>query len=569
MVLILLSWIYVFFSTINLGFVTDKILRLKNHNFIIHAVLGLFTSTILAGIWAIFGRINIEFHILLLFINLAVFFKFKKEIWIFYKLFFEELLSLTTSLKIALSIIAILIVAQCASIPYILDNESYYIQTIKWINEYGFVKGLANLHFFLAQTSGWHILQSAYNFSFLYDKFNDISGFCLLLGNIFSITKLNEYFKNKDQNYLIIGLLPLANVFFFQFISSPSPDIPVYIFSFLIFFYFLQNLKKLNAEHFNLIVILVLFLLFIKTTSFALIFIPILLLAKNFKKLLPHLFKSILISIIILSLFVIKNIIISGFPFFPIINFHLFETDYRIPETIAKLYYGETKLYGYFLTNEQYNKMSVSDLFIRWFTLPKLHGLFNKINIILIILCPIFIYKFFNKKEIWVLYFIMCLQLAFLFCTSPQYRFFMNFLLFFSFFLMALFLNQKRIIYLSLYFSIFITGFVLLIPINLNIFTKNKFVLSTSNFSAKNIFFPYKNTKSNTTFEYLQNGNLHFYSPVENDFFWSSGDGKLPCVNKTQIEYFDYYYKIKPQMRTTNLKDGFYAKNTSKESQNE
>ncbi|HEU4789076.1 MAG TPA: hypothetical protein VFS71_05285, partial [Flavobacterium sp.] len=194
MVLILLSWIYIFFSTINLGFVTDRILRLKNQNFVIHTVLGLFTTTIFTSIWAIFGRVNFEFHIVLLFVNLVVFLKFQKEIQLIYKLFFEQLLSLTTPLKIALGIIVILILAQSASIPYILDNESYYIQTIKWINEYGFVKGLANLHFFLAQTSGWHILQSAYNFSFLYDKFNDISGFCLLLGNTFSIIKLNDYF---------------------------------------------------------------------------------------------------------------------------------------------------------------------------------------------------------------------------------------------------------------------------------------------------------------------------------------------------------------------------------------
>ncbi|MDR6843565.1 LIC_10190 family membrane protein [Flavobacterium granuli] len=563
--LILLSWIYIFFSTINLGFVTNKILRLKNQNFIIYSVLGLFTTTIFTSIWAVFGRVNFEYHIVLLSVNLLITLKFQKEIWLQYKSFFKEILSLTTSLKFALSIVIILILAQCASVPYILDNESYYIQTIKWINEYGFVKGLANLHFFLAQTSGWHILQSAYNFSFLYDKFNDISGFCLMLGNIFSIIKLNDYFKNKKREYLIIGLLPLANVFFFQFISSPSPDIPIYIFSFFIFFYFLQNFKKNDVENFNLIVILALFSLFIKTTSFVLIFIPILLLVKNFKKLLPKLFKSVLLSIIILFLFIIKNTIVSGFPFFPVISFHCFETDYRIPETIAKLYYEETKLYGYFLTHEQYDKVSVNQLFTRWLSLPKLHGLFNKLSIILIIISPIFIYKHSHKKEIWSLYFIMCLQMVFLFYTSPQYRFFMNFLLFFSFLLMALLLNKKSFILLSLYFSIFITGFVLLFPINLNYFTKNKFVLSTSNFSIKSIIFPYKNTKFDTAFESIQNGNLHFYSPIENDFFWSSGDGKLPCVNKDQIEYFDYYYKVKPQMRTTDLKDGFYSKSTSKE----
>jgi len=565
MVLILLSWIYIFFSTINLGFITDKILRLKNRNFVIHSILGLFTITIFSSFWAIFGRINIEFHIILLLANLAIYLKYQKEIWLLYKSFFQKLQSLTVSLKIALSIITVLILAQCASIPYVLDNESYYIQTIKWINEYGFVKGLANLHFFLAQTSGWHILQSAFNFSFLYDKFNDISGFCLLLGNIFSIVKLNDYFKNNNQNYLIIGLLPLANVFFFQFISAPSPDIPIYIFSFVIFFYFLKNFKTLTVEIFNLIVILVLFSLFIKTTSVALILLPILLFIKNLKKLVPHLLKPILISIIVLALFIIKNNIISGYPFFPIINFHLFETNYRIPETIARLYYQETKLYGYFLTNEQYDKMSVYELFMRWVTLPKLHGLFNKLSIFLIIICPIFISKSFNKKEIGSLYVIMCLQLVLLLFSSPQYRFYMNFLLFFSFFLFALIVNKERIILLFLYFSIFVPGFILLTPINLNAFTNNKRALTASSFSAKNIIFPYKNTKLNTEFEHLKNDNLYFYSPVENDFFWGTGDGKLPSVNKAQIEYFNYYYHVKPQMRTTDLKDGFYAKKTSKE----
>lgn len=565
MVLIFFSWIYIGFTSITIGFSTDKILQLKNKNVVIYTILGLFTTTFLTTVWAVFGRINIEFHLFFFLLNAALFLYLKKEIKIVFLHFFKELASLKTNLKIILSTITVLILAQCASIPYIIDNESYYIQTIKWINEYGFVKGLANLHFFLAQTSGWHILQSAFNFSFLYDKFNDISGFCLLLGNLFSILKLNDYFNNKKLPYLIIGLLPLANVFFFQFISSPSPDIPIYIFSFIIFFYFIQNYKNLDSKSFNLILILVLFSLFIKTTAIALVVIPLFLLIKNFKKIRAELFKPILISTIVLVLFMIKNTIISGYPFFPIIQFYFFETDYKIPSAIAKLYYQETKLYGYFLTNEQYDKMAVFELFLQWFTLPKLHGLFNKWSVILVIICPIFIYKFFHKKEIWILYFIMCFQLALLFYSSPQYRFFLNFLLLFTFFLLASLLNKINATLFLLYFSTFIAGFVLFIPIDLNIFTKNKFILTTSNFSTKNIVFPYKNTKSNTTFEQLQNGTLYFYSPLENDFFWGSGDGKLPCVNKEQIDYFDYYYKVKPQMRSPHLKDGFYSKDTSKE----
>ena len=250
MLLIAISWIYILFTTINLGFGFDKIMNLKNKDFVTTSILGLFSVTILASIWAIFGRIHFEFHIVLAVLNIFCILKFRNEITNLYQSFLSEFKQLKNSLKVILIIISVLIIAQCASVPFVIDNESYYIQTIKWLNEYGFVKGLANLHLFYGQTSGWHITQSVFNFSFLYNKFNDLSGFCLLLGNIFAIQKLNEYYKNSNKNFLIVGLVPLFNIFFFQFISAPSPDIPVYVISFILFFYFLENFKNTTPEIF-------------------------------------------------------------------------------------------------------------------------------------------------------------------------------------------------------------------------------------------------------------------------------------------------------------------------------
>lgn len=88
--------------------------------------------------------------------------------------------------------------------------------------------------------------------------------------------------------------------------------------------------------------------------------------------------------------------------------------------------------------------------------------------------------------------------------------------------------------------------------------------MEISNFSVKNIVFPYSNTKNNTTFETIQLGNLKYNSPVKNDFFWANGNGDLPCVDKQQLDYFDKYFQVIPQMHTNDLKDGFYAKRTQK-----
>lgn len=560
MLLIFLSWNYILFTTINLGYGLNRILGLKIKNFAVTSFLGLFTTTILASIWAIFGRINIEFHTLLLSLNLILFFKNKNEILNIYRLFKLEIKQLKLPLKIYLGLISVFIIAQCASVPYANDNESYYIQTIKWLNEYGFVKGLINIHLFLGQTSGWHITQSVFNFSFLYKNFNDLSGFCLLVGNIFAIQKLGNYFQNKNINYLIIGLFPITNVFLFQFISAPSPDIPVYIISLIIIYYFLENLKNITIEVFHLILILALFVFYIKNTSIAILLIPLILFVINYKKLAQKIKITIAIPLIIFALFFTKNLIICGTPIFPSKILTSFSTDYAVPENIMNNFFVKVKYLGYFINYKEYKAMTAFDLFNQWLSAPKLNGLFNKISILLVLVVPFFILKFQNKKAIWIIYIVMIAQLLFLFATSPQYRYFMNFIIFFTLFCLACIIQNEKSIHFMLLLSILSIMFVLFIPMNFSLFTNSKFMSELSTFSSKNIVFPYSNSKNNTPFEIIEVGNLIYYSPIKNDFFWGNGDGNLPCINKKQIKYYKKRFKVVPQMRTNDLKDGFYAK---------
>ncbi|RUT71861.1 hypothetical protein D0817_04030 [Flavobacterium cupreum] len=511
MILILLSWIYMVFTTINIGFYTGKIAEIKNSNFVIYSILGLFTTTLLAGFWAIFGRINIEFHLFYLVLNIGIYVRFKSEIHLIYKLLFQELQALTLSLKAILFSTTLLILSQCASIPYIIDNESYYIQTIKWINEYGFVKGLANLHIFLAQTSGWHIAQSAFSFSFLYPNFNDLSGFFLLLGNIFAFPHLNTYFKNKESNHLIIGLLPLANIFFFSFISTPSPDLPIYILSLILFFKFIESYENPDTETFNLITILVFFAVFIKTTSIVLVLIPLVLFVKGYKVLLPKFAKPAFIGLVVLVLFLIKNTIISGYPLFPALA-SPFSFDFQIPSAMAHFYYDETKTAAFSLTETQFDSLGIFEIFKIWIFRPGLHGLFNTLVLVLLIITPVFIFKFFNKKPFWILYTILFFQMIVLFLSSPQYRFFMNAILLFTFLIAATLLHSQQKIVISLYFATGILITILMIPFNLSVLTTNVHLKNNSTFSVNEIIFPHQNSKFDLDYQSMKNGNLQYQS---------------------------------------------------------
>ncbi|MNE56081.1 hypothetical protein D3C80_1509610 [compost metagenome] len=89
--------------------------------------------------------------------------------------------------------------------------------------------------------------------------------------------------------------------------------------------------------------------------------------------------------------------------------------------------------------------------------------------------------------------------------------------------------------------------------------------MATSNFSIQNIIFPYQNSKYEKGFERIKNEHFYYNSPTSIDFFYGTANGAIPCVNKKQIEHFEKKYNVKPQMRSDDLKDGFYAKDTSKE----
>lgn len=148
MVLILLSWLYIFFTSLTLGIGFSKLFQIKSHNLVITPILGLFGVTLLASFWAILGPISIAFHLFLLGSTIALGYHFKSNLIGIVKNGFEQFSSFSLWLKVLLGMNSLLILAQSAALPFVVDNETYYLQTIKWLNEYGLVPGLANLHLF-------------------------------------------------------------------------------------------------------------------------------------------------------------------------------------------------------------------------------------------------------------------------------------------------------------------------------------------------------------------------------------------------------------------------------------
>ncbi|RMA64506.1 LIC_10190 family membrane protein [Ulvibacter antarcticus] len=555
-------WIYLFIITSIYGISFQFFFGIKQCHPALTSLLGGFLITILGSIWAFTGALHSGYESVLIIgaVLLAAF--LKKDLSSYLISIKNEISHTPIYLKLFLSTILVLSVAKCAGTPFILDNESYYIQTVKWLDSYGFVKGVGNLHPFLAQHSGWHILQSSLNLDILTNNLNDINGYYLLFANFYAIDHLRRFFRNKERHYLIIGLFPLFNILMFQFIGAPSPDLGIYI---ITYFLFSETLKRFDGTQkqsngFVLLCLLVLFAVFIKVTAILLFLFPLGLYAFNTKQLIRKGYWLIGLSLLLCIIFLGKNYIVSGYPLYPLEIIETSGAKWKMPSSLHYFITQNTRLYGYFLSESQFAQFTFFQRFIHWLTLPGLHGVFNKLMTLLLLIFPIFIITSKFKKTLILLYSLAVLQYILVLFTSPQYRFFLGFIILFLLCIGATFLRREVIIKLSLLISVLVVATPIFLPLSLTSLTTNEHQAVSIPFSIENLWFPHSNTRyTNATFQSIHEGNMKYYSPTNIDFFWASGNGALPSVQKGQIDYFKDKLKIVPQLLGDDISEGFYS----------
>lgn len=553
MMLILLSWLYILFTAIAFGIGFIKLFRLQVKDIVITSILGLFFITISASFFALFGPLNLVFNITLLVFSFVIINKNKEQFFLIFRKAKIQFVDFLFPVKLLFILSNVLILAQSAALPFIIDNETYYIQTIKWLNEYGFVPGLANLHLFFGQTSGWHIAQSVYSFSFLYDRFNDLNGCCFILVNYWAFQKLHSYFSTNNRLDLVFGLLPLSYVFLFQFISAPSPDFPVYVFGIILFSLYLER------EDFIIISAISVFLVYIKITAIVLLLLPILLLFKNYKELKNKLTSYSIIVGVTLVILLLKNSILTGYPLFPLTFITLPEINYGVPKEIMSFFFSQDMMHSFYMPFGTLDNASIIEILKKYFFSNGIDSIIGIATLFIVIVSPFVILKKYKKQNISSIYFLFILLLFLLVFSSPQYRFYVYFSLFFSLLLLASILNNNKLIIGILSASLTLVAILILVPISFSTLTDNESMTTNNTFQLKNYLTPEPNSKLNQKYLSLLIGNMKYYSPNKPIFFWITGNGKLPCINEEQLNYFETNFHVFPQMRGTNLGDGFYS----------
>lgn len=317
MLLIFLYYLFLFINFIPSGVLFMKIFKKKESSLGIILLGGIIFQLIFFTVFSFFSGVSVESLTLISFLNLGVAIRYRSEIFDLLKNNIQQFKKQKSFSKYVFAIGLILIILKSIQLPYLIDNESYYIQTIKWSNAYGIVKGLANLHPFFAQFSSWHILQAGLNFDFFTYKINDLNGFVMLT---FMLLTLD---KKLNQNQMIsIGLLFSWILVFF--IDTPSPDLPIILFSFLAFSIYYNQLKS----YYWFAILLLISSVFIKITLAPLLILLLFLMRKK-----RNIFYTLFFASLCTSIWMLKNHLISGYPFYPL-NIQFSEVDWTMNEKI-------------------------------------------------------------------------------------------------------------------------------------------------------------------------------------------------------------------------------------------
>lgn len=396
MLKVLVNWLYIALTTACLGtgiavLAENKLhYRFKNADSIL--AMGLISATVYAQIWSLFYKVGILANIVLLILCALSFLYGRKQIAHLIHVQRDK----DSILKgIGLGIL-ILIWAYCTSRGYMhYDSDLYHAQSIRWIEEYGIVKGLGNIHVRFAYNSSFFALSALYSMPYIFGQsVHSVNG---LIALILSVEALRIVHAWKRKKLLLSDFARAAALFYLTLIYSdimaPASDYAIMCTVFYIIIKWLSQLEDEkeadNVTPYALLCVAGVYAVSLKLTAgliLILVLKPAIMLIrqKRWKEVILYL----CMGIGVITPWLIRTVWISGYLLYPFPALDIFSVDWKIPAQAAALDAAEIKTWGRGLNNAALVDLPITEWFPQWFQtmLPKLGKLFIIADIISIIL---------------------------------------------------------------------------------------------------------------------------------------------------------------------------------------
>lgn len=383
MLSVILIWLYMTVTTFLLGYgiltVIAHFCTYRVRKWDSYFMCGLAAATVYAQFFSLFAAVGLVANLVLtgICIGIAILCRKRliKELQNILQQIRQEKVTFGKKVfgKFFLLLLLILLYAYGTSRGIIhYDTGLYHAQSIRWIEEYGVVKGLGNLHCRLGYNSASFALSALYSMAFLGGQsYHCTAGFLALL-LVFICLKLANVFKRKSlkpSDFARVMCIYYLLIIFDEMVS-PASDYFMVLTAFYIVIRWMDLLEeKENAVFpYAMLCVLGVYLLTIKLSAALIVLLVIkpawmLLREKKWKEIGIYLLLGILIAVP----FLIRNVILSGWLIYPFTSIDLFAVDWKIPEGIAAYDAKEIQVWGRGYSDVTRFDISIMEWLPDWF----------------------------------------------------------------------------------------------------------------------------------------------------------------------------------------------------------
>lgn len=352
MLVSLAAWVYMLVNCYIFGLSFVRLVTLKKPYICKHEcsyiIAGICVLTVYAQIFSLFAGVGLWANIIMLAATILLTFFNRKTL-------IEKLRGFSFKAHPVRNIAVILIVlimAYGTSHGFMhVDSDLYHAQSIRWIEEYGCVKGLGNIHLRLAYNSASFCLSALFSMSFLGGQSLHVcAGFLAMIVAVLStgLFRRGEFLSPRLSDFArIAAIYYLVNIY--DEMVSPASDYFMVLLVLADVILFLELLEDGNREPegYALLSLLAVIIVSIKISGALIILLavyPAVLLVR--KKRIGSLFKYLGLGTASLIPFFARNVILSGYLVYPVAQIDIFDLDYKIPYDYAIYDAREIQAYG-------------------------------------------------------------------------------------------------------------------------------------------------------------------------------------------------------------------------------
>jgi hypothetical protein len=345
MILLAPALIYIFVLTFIYGSVAiislDKFLEQSNKQSVplsIVNITGIVVLAIMAGYLSLFMKIGMVANTILSVTAIVLYLVHRTEI---NHLAEKYLSGVRTANKFAVVIfllLCVLVLIEIVDQPKVGDAGLYHVQTIKWIESYGVVPGLGNLHGTYALNSMWHPLSALFGFSFFgIQSLHVLNGVLFIFAVGFFLRGVTDILNGSGALTSIIkaAAIPFSLFVYKPHIGSPSTDMPAALLVWVAFILCLENVnvaQGFRSRTINvIIVVLTLYVFTVKLSAVPVVILCLYLFYLQSKvKMWAEVWLQIGLGLIVVIPWIARNIILSGYLIYPFPYIDLFNVDWKL-----------------------------------------------------------------------------------------------------------------------------------------------------------------------------------------------------------------------------------------------